>query len=97
MKAGGPNQEFICDEIVVSCSSVIHDRPSIGNLPSGRFQRISMGVPVKTWARRDAIRREMALFACWRVIIFMVLPGELDGGFFGLRHWLMTVGEQFID
>ena len=55
-----------------------------------------MGVPVKTWARRDAIRREMALFACWRVIIFIV-PGELDGGFFGLRHWLMTVGEQFID
>ncbi len=56
-----------------------------------------MGVPVKTWARRDAIRREMALFACWRVIIFMVPPGELDGGFFGLRHWRMTVGEQFID
>ena len=58
-KAGGvrkrnrslaPNQEFIGDEIVTSCSSVIHDRPSIGNLPSGRFQRISMGVPVKTWA-----------------------------------------------
>ena len=56
-----------------------------------------MGVSVKTWARRDAIRREMALFACWRVIIFIVPPGEREGGFLGLRHWLMTVGEQFID
>jgi len=27
----------------------------------------------------------------------MVPPGELDGGFFGLGHWLTTVGEQFID